>query len=55
MTKYEILIEKMNYCGSKAEASSEMDEKMQKFYQHAAEGFRMKIENLSLEIGRAHV
>ena len=49
MTKYEILIEKMNFCGAKADSASGFDEKLHKFYQNAAEGFRMKIGNLTLE------
>lgn len=51
MTKYELLTEKMNYCAMKACEQSDKElnaDSMYHFWVNAAEGFRAKIENLTL-------
>ncbi|MDD7416659.1 MAG: hypothetical protein SPI86_09595 [Treponemataceae bacterium] len=51
MSEYELLTCKMLYCAEKAsETASSMyyDEKMHFFWKNAMEGFRLKLENISL-------
>ena len=52
MTKYEILMDRMDYCSEKAsenEGNLFSDDRMARFWKNASLGFQIKIENMSLE------